>query len=853
VSLFTHRTREPWVGVYHPHTNSGTVHVADPAELPTHKVWSWGYDRDAMTWREALSDDNSAYVELQAGLFRNQETYAFLEPQESVRFTEYWLPVRNLGGISRANQDAIIHAEHTPAGTRIALDVTREITDVRITSSGTVLAQAARLSPKDTWRIELPAKMVSIAVLDGSGATLIDYSDLGGPLSPIRALLPISPEDAARIGPQANDRPSRATAKSSGDFVEAGTLDELEGRRLTALATYRAGLERFPNSFDLLKAAGRLAVALGQAKGLFAEQWLKRPTLSPIPPSEPLRWLRAAHAKNTTDAEVQYYLGLAEHVSKFSPGANPEIESALRFRRTAPAAAMLSTSVDGAMRLGWPKAVDKVDIVQRALLDAPRASALGAREVSLLRRSGRRDEALARARYWKTVDPTDSILRYELTRLGEADPDLWPHLAADANRVLDVADHYLAIRATDDAHAVLDYRYPSVAPPMREPGAVPPQDSPLVAYYRAALRPDGIPEADHRRARELSAAYVFPNRRSSYVFLVNAIVSNPDDHQARSLLGSLYLSSGLVDQAIGEWQAARAAKPPIPTLHRNLGLTLLHGKADLAGARTVLEEGLGADPNNVEVYLTLDGVLSASNAAPRDRAAALRRFPSLDRAPSSLVFKLALALAEAGQAAEAERLFHDRFFAREEGGTNVRAVYAQVRLTSARRAADAKDCRAALAIVDTLPAERQDLAFTRGTLADALQPATMARQLAAIEGLCGRPIAAKPRWQRLAGPLESGGAPLAVAVADDARARLGRPRTPAQRTRLEAALASATATLESGGSSNPGSLEYARGLLFAALGRTKEARQALQHVFILPDRNLSHSLARAALREVRTQ
>ena len=49
VSLFTYETREGFVGVYHPHTNSGTVHVARPAELPVHKVWSWGNDREAAT------------------------------------------------------------------------------------------------------------------------------------------------------------------------------------------------------------------------------------------------------------------------------------------------------------------------------------------------------------------------------------------------------------------------------------------------------------------------------------------------------------------------------------------------------------------------------------------------------------------------------------------------------------------------------------------------------------------------------------------------------------------------------------------------------------------------------------
>src|SRR5438876_714947 len=105
VSLFTYGTREPFVGVYHPQTASGTVHIASPGELPTHKVWSWGADADALEWRRALSDNNSAYVELQAGLFRNQETYAFLEPPETVRFTEYWLPGHDIGGRTRVTTD----------------------------------------------------------------------------------------------------------------------------------------------------------------------------------------------------------------------------------------------------------------------------------------------------------------------------------------------------------------------------------------------------------------------------------------------------------------------------------------------------------------------------------------------------------------------------------------------------------------------------------------------------------------------------------------------------------------------------------------------------------------------------
>jgi hypothetical protein len=51
--------------------------------------------------------------------------------------------------------------------------------------------------------------------------------------------------------------------------------------------------------------------------------------------------------------------------------------------------------------------------------------------------------------------------------------------------------------------------------------------------------------------------------------------------------------------------------------------------------------------------------------------------------------------------------------------------------------------------------------------------------------------------------------------------------------------------LDQDGSSNPGSLALARALLLSSLGRAAESRRALQRVFILPDRNLSHALARA--------
>jgi hypothetical protein len=98
--------------------------------------------------------------------------------------------------------------------------------------------------------------------------------------------------------------------------------------------------------------------------------------------------------------------------------------------------------------------------------------------------------------------------------------------------------------------------------------------------------------------------------------------------------------------------------------------------------------------------------------------------------------------------------------------------------------------------------------------------------------------------------LESDGAPLTLAIADTAARRLGRTRSAAERARLELALENATATLESAGTSSPGIVEYARGVLLAALGKHAEARESLRRVFTYPDRGLSHVLARRALQSL---
>src|SRR5262249_26683101 len=255
----------------------------------------------------------------------------------------------------------------------------------------------------------------------------------------------------------------------------------------------------------------------------------------------------------------------------------------------------------------------------------------------------------------------DGTLRNEAVKLGHADEadGLFKHLAGDPQRVLETAIDYMALGAWDDALELLARDYPTGEGVFAEPGLLAPQAHPEVAYYRGYCREKlgASGQADYDAASRMSTTYVFPQRAESLAVLRRAVEVNPDDATAHFLLGSLYLSGGTADRAVAEWEKARALRPAIPTLHRNLGLTLLHALHEPERARTVLAEGIGVDWDNVEVYQALDQVLGLLGRPPEERVQALASYPHRDRMPPSLVVKLALAFLEAGRIEDAQALF----------------------------------------------------------------------------------------------------------------------------------------------------------------------------------------------------
>ena len=248
--------------------------------------------------------------------------------------------------------------------------------------------------------------------------------------------------------------------RTDGDFLELGQDAELNGRRLDALHIYRAGLERFGDSVALNKAAGRVATSLHWAEAESAD-----PTHDNV--GAAIEWLERAFRRDTTDMETRYYLGLAQAAAGDTRDAREHLEAAQRFAPTGRARPPAIGAAGSAGREAGRGTEPRPGADRRGLPTThwrgPRRSRCFASESSWpARASG------ARIGAGSTRRAACSGSR----RCGWAHPDptFWAHLAADGNRLLTLADHYLSLGALEDAWVLLNHDYPEIAPPAAEPG-----------------------------------------------------------------------------------------------------------------------------------------------------------------------------------------------------------------------------------------------------------------------------------------------------------------------------------------------------------------------------------------------
>ncbi|HXF27295.1 MAG TPA: DUF5107 domain-containing protein, partial [Bryobacteraceae bacterium] len=453
VSRFVYGSREPFMGIWHPHTNAGIAHYADYGDLPGKKIWSWGVDADGLDWRKALSDNDSAYVEVQAGLFRNQETYAFLQPRQTIRFSEYWMPVRGLGGIARANLAGVLNLSRRDGKLIAAFNANRRIPGATIRigdGQKELLQQKLDLAPERTWSREIPLpdpdRKYTFELRGNDGAVLLHQTEGQYDWTPVSEI---------HTGPQTSYHFPAAPERTEDDWTQLGKNEELDGNLPAALATYLQGLKHFENSFALAKAAGRLDATLFHYE-------------------EAARYLESAQRRDTPDPETAYYLGIAYEGLGRLRKARTNFETAQRMPPFH-AAACLRLGELLARQNDLPSAARYLNESLQAASGDPRAAE---ELIAVLHAFGELTKSRSMAAEYLARFPGNYFLREEL-----GTPDL-TRLAADPERILNIASEYMRLGLYRPALTVLSRRYPEAPADQSEPGTLRPENHPMIAYYR---------------------------------------------------------------------------------------------------------------------------------------------------------------------------------------------------------------------------------------------------------------------------------------------------------------------------------------------------------------------------------
>lgn len=648
VSRFVYGSREPFMGIYNPHTDAGVVHYATYGDLPGKKIWSWGVDKDGLEWRKVLSDNDSAYVEVQAGLLRNQETYSFLQPRQAIQFTEYWMPVHGIGRITRANLSGIVSIYREAAGNKkinlhVGFNANHAIPNATILildGKKILYREPVSLTPAHTWShtiFNLAIDQKYTFQLKNETEMLLEHTE---------GVYDWPPRDQVQVGPQKAHQPPPGDAWSDGDFLEAGTNEELQGDLISAWKTYQQGLAKFPTSFELIKATGRLDVDLlryQEASGL----------------------LTRAEARATWDGEVHYYQGIVDAALGHPREARNELEAAQR-----------SPSWHAAGELLLAESLARNGMTQEALRTIASActpSSVDMRcaeeTIALERLSGNQGKAKSLAENALAQYPTSIFLRNELAIMGSPVLGLQTHLAADSSRILNLVTEYNRLGMYSESLQLLSRTYPAVPADESEPGAVLPGEDPMLAYYRGYCREKlgQSGQKDFSEASRMPLQFIFPNHAQTLMVLQAAIRSNPSDASAHFLLGTLWFSRGIVDPAIAEWKQASSLNPSIPVLDADLGRAYLLIKQKPVEAAAAFQHGMKVDPANPALYVGLDQAMQQTGQSVSTRIAMMRSFPAAATMPADMVRALVNALRQNGQNDQADALLAQHFLPRKEG------------------------------------------------------------------------------------------------------------------------------------------------------------------------------------------
>ncbi len=602
-----------FIGGYEHDSHAGLLHVANHHISPGKKQWTWGHGDFGKAWDRNLTDENGPYIELMTGVFTdNQPDFSWLMPYEEKSFTQYFLPYRELGTISNANQDLLLHFSLDNDFVCVKLFATSEHENLSLLINAgkkTIHQEKINLDPQNIYSNTIPVSSavkeedILLTIMNSRNEEILKYKPAGNAEQEI-------PEPAKAPLP-----PGEITTNEN-LYLTGLHLEQYRHATFNPVAYYEEALKRDEGDIRNNNALGLWYLRRGKLKE--SEIYFRKAidTLT-------------QRNSNPYDGEVFYNLGVCLQWQ----GRNNEAYT--HYYKATWNSAMQPNSFFALAQLDCKtkKYQSALHHVQRAIdVNAGNIKAI-ALKATLLRKLNFYAEALQVCDASLALDKFNLAIYFEKSRL--------LHLMGEkelSSRVLDV----LFSISRGAANNFIEYAIDFAAAGLYEEAIdwltfylskIPGEPNPMVLYclgWNYDLNGDRVNAQKYfLKAADASPDYCFPNKVEEIFMLEKALEYNVADSKACYYLGCLWYDKKQYADAIKCWEQSIALDNTFQTAYRNLGIAYFNKKGDTQKALDCFEKAFKLNPKDARILMELDQLYKRLNKPADERLAFIERHLAL--------------------------------------------------------------------------------------------------------------------------------------------------------------------------------------------------------------------------------
>ena len=666
VSIFGRDVTWDYFGAWQHSSDTGYAHFARCQDVSGMKLWSWGQSEVGIVNQTALMDDGSLYAETQCGAMETQLDFDFLPPGVTKKWREWWLPLRDLGGLTCASEQIGARLHLGPGDDERFVNLTIGIcpvssisgADIHLSIPGEVLLhENVSISPERAWLstvvVEskiLAAHPITLIVKDLAGRELLNYTHSREPY----------PDEFTDPSPTSSPEPVE-------HFYQLGLNHENFDNRTEALDSYRKALRLFgefgPAHFQL----GKMLLRSADFKA--SRHHLR-------------------YAADLSIASAHYYLGLISWYAGDIDQAELNFQS-VPTDDPFSSAAQRGQACIAFQREQWEQAIELLSNASPNDEDSiSRSTLLGIAH----HRAGQGEGAKRELTRVIDQDPLNLVALNELAWLAGEEQNAYSSkldrlLADDLGYYLDLACFYLDAGLLNNSLSILEKAIGAWEYPMLYY---------LMAYVSQLLGDDESAHDSRKRAQTTSPDKVFPSRLWEIISLQNALDQNAQDDSAKYYLGNFYYAHQRFEEAILLWDAARESLDRFDVIHRNLGLAYWQQKDDPEGAMQLFEKALTLNPNNQDLYIHLDDLYKQQDLRDK-RAGLLEAMRGLDPIREDLRKRILAIMVDLGQYKQALVILTSEKFVPLEMDQSFHWLYVKTLIQSAESQLEAGRIEGAIA------------------------------------------------------------------------------------------------------------------------------------------------------------